>query len=182
MTVLYSIGPLTLWHVDPCTDGSDNSCGWFHPRLTKLQRSNLEFLAKQDRCEGVHRFFAARAKEPLPETGFILAQMLAIKVWQWIGCPSRKDPDVVIRDVSMTFWSSMAFMPGWHSNSPDESVDSCGFREHRATVVRAMAREILRHNRPWWKHPRWHFWHWKITCRPFWRKTDTFDVVNHENS
>jgi len=28
---------------------------------------------------------------------------------------------------------------------------------------------LLRQQRPWWRHPRWHVHHWRISCRPFWR-------------
>lgn len=29
---------ITIWHVDPETDGTDDSCRWFHPRLTEREK------------------------------------------------------------------------------------------------------------------------------------------------
>src|SRR5262249_10179348 len=37
-----------------------------------------------------------------------------------------------------------------------KSPDDC------ADFFHIVHRAYLRFNRPWWRHPRWHFWHWRI--------------------
>src|SRR5579864_2137170 len=36
---------ITIWHVDPETDGSDDSCGYSRPRLSKDQRDRIASIA-----------------------------------------------------------------------------------------------------------------------------------------
>ena len=38
----------TIWHVDPETDGTDNSCGFGYPKLTERERGIVAQLVKQD--------------------------------------------------------------------------------------------------------------------------------------
>lgn len=30
---------------------------------------------------------------------------------------------------------------------------------------------VIRSERKWWQHPKWHVHHWRLTCRPFWKST-----------
>lgn len=41
-TVAFEFFGITIWHHDPCTDGTDDSCGWSRPKLTEkeLQYAN----------------------------------------------------------------------------------------------------------------------------------------------
>jgi len=37
---------IQIWHVDPESDGSDDSCGWFKPHLTKKEVKEICKIAK----------------------------------------------------------------------------------------------------------------------------------------
>ena len=155
----------TLWHVDPESDGTDISCGWFSPKLTKKQISNIELSAE---WEADHPFFLqARVKVltnpaeslPLMRCAFRYgAMMLREKVSlaeidQW-------SIDAICNHVD-NFRSSLCFEPGYHSNFREDRIEDrtrCAIE-----LFGAVARWILREHRPWWKHPRWHIRHWKVT-------------------
>ena len=81
---------ITIWHVDPETDGTDDSCDWFGHRKTK-------------------------------ETG-----------WYPVYLDEYEKMSQAAREAVDFIW--------WAWN------DKLG--------------------RPWWKHPRFHFWHWRFQVHP----------------
>lgn len=85
---------ITIWHVDPERDGTDDSCGWF--------------------IRGRHLSAADRA---------------------------------LARDL----------IENEHDNLRDWFRD-CD--QEDAACLR-------RRDRPWWRHPRWHVWHWRIQVHPW---------------
>jgi len=159
---------LTIWHVDPESDGSDDSCGWSFPRLTRMQRDALKFMASE---EAERPWFLACGEKSNPDPvqaetllrGAYLCVARAIDVrvtWDEACCFASR---YTHNDVD-NFRSALCLLPGWHSNfSEDREKD----RLYCATTFFfSVARNILRAHRPWWRHPRWHLHHWKVQVRP----------------
>jgi hypothetical protein len=155
---------ITVWHVDPECDGSDDSCGWSAPKLTKEQRSRLDGIAYDEahspwyQRDPLKRITSAADAESLLRGAIqIVAMILRVKLkWEEVcelACSLAHHP-------GDNFQSSLCHLPGWHTNFQEDVVSE---REYCAKgFFCQIARVILRHKRPWYKHPRFHFWHWKI--------------------
>lgn len=98
---------VTLWHVDPEKDGSDDSCDWFN-------RGKAEDKADPRR--------------------------LAVYEALW-------DMETLLDN---------------RPHYPD-SPEHKAFQPLKEAIRAALAPPP----RPWYRHPRWHFWHWKIQCHPW---------------
>lgn len=159
---------VTIWHEDPETDGSDDSCGWSRPKLTKVQRSDLNFFAG---CEARSPWvLAEQAKRPSSPAD---AEVLLRGVIVFIG--DRLHAHVTMAEA--TRWairllhnpvdnlqSSLCHLPGWHTNFTEDDEDRR--KESALSLYACVARFILRERRPWYRHPKWHVWHWRIQVHP----------------
>ncbi len=58
------------------------------------------------------------------------------------------------------FHGGLCFLPGYHSNFPEDRREDR--QDHAYGLFSGIARHILRDRRPWWRHPRWHVWHWRV--------------------
>ena len=172
-TLLFRFGPLTLWHHDPCTDGTDDSCGRKRTCISKQLRSNLEFLASKDCCVALEDLFYIRAKKPDPVTGHTCALILLEIVHERMGRPVENWPRAK-RQIASFLWRSMAFLPGYHCNHDSADPESHGFRRHRIATVMSAARCIMEHAHPYrWYHSKaWHIHHWRFHLRPLWRRQE----------
>lgn len=95
---------ITIWHCDPETDGTDDSCDWFGSRFTKAQEAAImQILDNPD--DNIQGYFG--------------------------------DMDEY----------SMRFI---------------------VTCVARFTKRLFK-PRPWWQHPRWHVWHWRLQVHPYQR-------------
>lgn len=160
----FGLTVLTIWHVDPEADGSDDSCGWSRPKLSKKQRSIIDHLAY---CEAQTPWFlrdpVKRISSPADAEALLRGAIQMVS--RSLGCKLRW-PDIcemacdLAHNSNDNFQGSLCHLPGWHTNLKEDDVDE---RKRAAAVFFSLvARVVLRQRRRWWQHPRWHVWHWRI--------------------
>jgi hypothetical protein len=156
----------TFWHVDPETDGSDDSCGWFAPRPAKAERDRIWKLGQQE----FSTLFRRREQEALgdphgyayvcyePETTYDAIRY----AWLRIKWKERKKRHIGA-------WEN-AYLWSLAANPVDNlMVTVAGVKnEHDcAAFFMTVYRAYRRFNRPWWRHPRFHAHHWQIQFHPW---------------
>lgn len=161
---------ITIWHVDPERDGSDDSCGYSYVKLTPKQ---LEVLRNAAWSEGRDpHFLCCPSKQwegTLPEAE-ALYRGLVLLVARVLRLKMRFDEAAKYASEAMNirtcgkFGDTFCFLPGYHTNSQKDSPEQR--QDHFHSILCGVARNILTDRRYWWQHPRWHFWHWKIQCHP----------------
>lgn len=147
-TLIGSFWIIDLWHKDPESDGTDNSCGWTHPKLTDKELNNLKVLAKTERQ--VYKY-AQPKWEPTPFNIIYSAYMLVL--WQVFRKKITAKDLVLIHNLVCDPWDNLC--------SYCDLDDDYSFNE----LIHLIARQIKRIQRPWYKHPRFHIHHWRITIR-----------------
>jgi len=163
MTVAFNLGPLTVWHVDPEADGTDDSCGWSHPKLGPREKSLVKEMADWE--EKFPYYFNRTAFVPDPQypelrkisPGDAMALCInAFRVIAWRLDRKSLDPRLFMK----------AAWIGIDDVDNLQHVFVANSRQDREHLFWCLVRAYLRHTRPWWKHPRWHFWHWQLQFGP----------------
>lgn len=149
---------LEVWHRDPERGGGDDSCGWSYARLTEEQEFEVDRLASEEAKSPTFSVRRAQRLEDADQRGELadrlvsrLALALGVRLTpaQWHAlaeeCAAHDD---------------FAFLPGWHEHLHQSEVEA-RWRWARSWF-RRVARRVLTAVRPWWRHPRWHVWHWRV--------------------
>lgn len=162
---------ITIWHLDPETDGSDDSCGWAFPKLTRDQIERLKSLAWGEARSPYFLAQRSRVWRGRRELAELMYRSLVLKVADYLDLPvtfeqAARQASVRIHghfedlDQARIF----CFVPGYHSNCAEDRVQD---REERfLDIVCGIARGLLADARPWYRQVRWHFWHWRIQIHP----------------
>lgn len=173
MTLIADLRIVQLWHKDPCRDGTDDSCGWSFPKLTEAQRKRIRDFAWD---EGRNPYFLRENNKTFTGTrheaeclfrALVLLSARAIKLdlnYDQISLFTiRHVHNGGVEDAAR----QLCFQPGYHTNNPTDNAED---RQQRlASIMQGIARELLAERRPWYRKPRWHFWHWRITSR-LWKR------------
>lgn len=199
MTVAFDIKypRITIWHVDPEKDGTDDSCGWF-PRGRHCNQAVLEKIVKRMEFDWDRTFDPNKSDDDYDdgEIKIGLKPVYNCGLFKPDGLPNLSVAGVVLNlffiaagehfeSNGHTNWKRARRWMNEHlfeilhfaENTTDSLFDDitrkfeigCNeeyTKRRRDERIRQMAGSIyswiLRAERPWWKHPRWHFWHWKI--------------------
>lgn len=144
----------TLWHKDPCTDGSDNSCGWPYCKLTENELLEIKKLA---RCD---RYVLTSIKEDK-----ISILGTAYFIWKGIAHNFYKETNKVSIFNAYKHISDLNYLILLTSNPFDNiiySLKNIKTEEDLEKVYVLMLKLFKTHRRKWWQHPKWHFKHWKF--------------------
>jgi hypothetical protein len=172
------LGLWTLWHKDAEKRGDDDSCGWF-------LRSHHGDKVMLDRIDKVFQFefsywFNEDGTAKLSVMGIVLC-MYSQASWQYFNHNRKKQ---------RKFLNKHLFDILHFAENPTDSLEYDITREmyyrtiehdrsqvdprdqrirHFASIVYS---DIMRKTRPWYKHPRWHVHHWRISAN--WRFRSLF--------
>lgn len=182
---------ISVWHIDKCKDGTDDSCGWFI-RLRHANKDVYEKIVKEFEHEWDTTFtsddrvyncgwFTPEGDNLLSVQGIVFNMYLyASKI---VFNPYDKiDPGKAWKKAWKFMDKHRSEITYFAENNRDSMRDTIVRKyergcnedytpERRMAMIRNCAAivytDILRKIRPWYKHPRWHVHHWKIQFHPF---------------
>lgn len=161
---LFGRSILTIWHVDPETDGTDDSCGWFSPKLTRREDKIIDDIANWEKD------FPYYSSPHLPLTvvnpKYNYKEILAGDCLAYVSGAWKHiawDRDRRKKLTAAEWWSVVEL-----STTPSDNLrailadreENVAYRVTR--FFSCVMKAYLRHHRPWWKHPRWHIHHWQF--------------------
>ncbi len=151
---------ITIWHVDPCSDGTDDSCGWFL-RTRHGNQEVLEEIKKEFEFNFKHNYWFDKEGKQIFSTIGTLVQMYSSAAWIHFKRNRKKQQEFMRKYL----YDIIQFA----ENPVDCGGDSitnrwdCKDQKERFSGMAGMVySDILRKERKWWQHPKWHINHWKI--------------------
>ena len=141
---------ITIWHNDPETDGSDDSCGYIYPKVPK----NLKEQAKKEaefECAEYGLFPNYKPSQDITST--ILA---AFQIIAWRLFKNNIKPKHLTQMIGVCV-------------NPVNNLRHCALTKNKEDVENLFylcLRSYLKMIRPWYKHPKWHIHHWSFQIHP----------------
>ena len=171
----YRASFITIWHEDPlkfegrlgCRD--DDSCGWSRVPYSAEQRDRIRKLGQQQYSTIFGKQHAVKEGRDYARVCYEPSTYDAV-YWTWraINHQERRQgvwqygTHLTARELQEIFELS--------SNPVDNlrvSLWDVKDEETCADWFMTVYRCWLRFNRPWYRHPRWHFWHWRFQVHPW---------------
>lgn len=162
---------VTIWHVDPEKDGTDDSCGWFkrprHGNKEHYEKIRKEFDYDFDKTsksdDGSTTYFFGQfhpSGEPLYSPISIGLHFFHRAALIHFGSNHEK----AWRFMEKNLYRIIVFA----ENGTDSMLNTIQnkYNEKRDERVASLAAMvygcIIRWDQKWWQHARWHVHHWKI--------------------
>lgn len=177
----YRMPLITIWHNDPEKDGTDDSCGWFmrtrhgDPEMQKKIKSAIDFdfdrTFKSDGGTTYYTgYFSPISGMPNFSTQGIVLDMFSKASWEFFKYNRKKHK----KWMNENLYDILHFAENTADSLKDEVLGTwrigCGepwkrdeALNHYTSVIYSW---ILRSNRKWYQHPRWHIHHWSIQFHP----------------
>jgi|GEM_PF-3077118 len=173
-----------IWHIDPEKSGTgnrrDDSCGWFDRTSGPYAGAVAEILNDKDMIQTIANtvdmevFWRSAYLDDYPEdrrgwhrvtpsdalalTLMVGRRLEHARYWaarrsaSWWRKPfvRKHDMDGLLIDLALNPGDNLAPSKDSHKDYPQSFI---------LLLAASMHRQI----KPWWKHPRWHLHHWKVT-------------------
>lgn len=166
---------ITIWHVDPEKDGTDDSCGWFI-RSRHVDKKLMEKVIKEFEFNFRHNYWFNDAGFPQFSVSATTLNMYNTASWIVFmdlygnGGYSKKARRKHDEFMKKHLVDILRF-----AENPVDSLHAsitmkygCELKEDRPKeFARTVLCDVMRKLRPWYKHPRWHIHHWKIQFHPW---------------
>lgn len=167
---------ITIWHVDPEKDGTDDSCGWFL-RNRHLPKELIEKVQKEFEFNFKHNYWFNEAGYPQFSTIGTAVNMYSSAAWQLFMWLDNDNPTDRAKRRKNRFMRKYLYQIIHFAENPTDSLHSSitmkfgveNKDERCRSFVSIVLGDIMRKLRPWYKHPRWHIHHWRIQFRPWQR-------------
>lgn len=167
---------ITIWHTDPERDAykkgcrSDDSCGWHTPPTTPEERAAISKLGEDQWGTIFEKRRATQEGKDYARVCFEPTTYDAI-YWAWRAIKKERTPKWRRPVWQYGRQSRRAYLTGAErdriyslASCPVDNlqhiVSSVNSKESCADFFLIVYSAYMRFNRPWWKHPKWHFWHW----------------------
>lgn len=171
-TQITNLGVVTLWHKDPEHHGDDDSCGWFL-RSYHGDKATFEKVVREFAFNFKHNYWFTADGSPVFSTAGIVISMYKLTLWETMKHKNRAKYDRFMRkhivdilhfaenptdSLHTAITSEMHYRMVEHDRSQVESREDR--IRHLASVVYG---DVIRKLRPWYRHPRWHIHHWRVS-------------------
>lgn len=155
---------ITIWHRDPekpCRGRRDDSCGWFTPPISEADHERAKAMGRQEYkfLFGEHGYRMNTLEAVIWVWGMIGRQMHGRRWRRWMTHDELTQCISLAVNPTDNLRSSIEARPGNFATYDFPGIRS---EEDCAAFFALILRCYRRHHRPWWRHPRWHFWHWRI--------------------
>lgn len=157
--VAFSNKVFTVWHVDPETDGSDDSCGWSAPKTSKEVRAKIKSEAAFE-----YDFYFGTEYQTISRMHTASCYEVIYAIWSQLGWRLYREhvtPQDLIEIASL-------------ASNPSDNLRSLVYaakhdKEEFVRLWHLVHRCRSRVRRPWYRHPRWHLKHLRLQIHPWQR-------------
>jgi hypothetical protein len=158
---------ITIWHVDPEKDGTDDSCGWFcrarHGDQGVLKKIGEEFAFDWDPDYGG---WFHKSGEPMFSASAITVGLFRKAAYIHFKKNRQKADRLIDRNLGQLLYFAENPTDSLHPMITQKYGRERSREERIDNFASTIYAYILRLDRPWHRHPRWHIHHWKIQLHP----------------
>lgn len=162
----YRLPLITIWHKDPCSDGTDDSCGY----MIRPRHCNQEVLSKIKKefdFNFENNYWFDEDGNQIFSTIGTLMQMYRAAAWIHFDHNRKKVNRFMVKHTPKIIWfaenpvdcigNAITNKWGYDKDDPERFGGLAGI----------IYSDILMAERKWYQHPKWHIRHWRIQFHPW---------------